>query len=77
MLGLVSEGKLANFLVAVGSGERTNEYARSSLCSISDFAPRAAFERIDRDSSGQISSSEMCNFLRDNGVYHVADSEAH
>lgn len=76
MLGYESERRLKNFLVAIGDGERTLEASRQSLCSIRDFAPHSAFERIDRDCSGSVTSSEFINFLRDNSVYHVAESEA-
>lgn len=77
MLGYESERRLKNFLVAVGDGERDLELARQRLCNIPDFAPHAAFQRIDRDYSLQISSREFGNFLRDNGIYHVLDSELH
>ena len=77
MLGYESERRLKNFLVAVGDGERNLEFARSRLCNISDFAPHSSFERIDRDASGEVTSREVCNFLRDNGVYHVSEGEAH
>jgi len=70
MLGYESERRLKNFLVAVGDGERDLELARQRLCSISDFAPHASFQRLDRDYSLQISSRELGNFLRDNGIYH-------
>ena len=77
MLGYESERRLKNFLVAVGDGERQLEGARARLCSIRDFAPNAAFQRMDRDYSGSVSSREIVNFLRDNSVYHVSESEAH
>ena len=76
MLGYESERRLTNLLVAVGDGERDLEGARQRLCSIRDFAPHSAFERIDRDISGAVTSVELINFLRDNSVYHVAESEA-
>ena len=76
MLVKESERKLKNFLVAVCDGERDIEFARMSLCNIADFAPRSAFERIDRNSSGETDSREICNFLSDNGFNHVADLEA-
>ena len=76
MLGYESERRLKDFFVAVGDGERSLEAARARLCSINDFAPRSAFERMDRNMSGSLSSGEICNFLRDNGVYHISDSEA-
>jgi hypothetical protein len=51
MLGYESERRLKNLLVAVGDGERDLEAARQRLCSIRDFAPHAAFQRLDRDYS--------------------------
>ena len=75
MLGYESERRLTNLIVAVGDGERDLEAARQRLCSIRDFMTHSAFERLDRDSSGAISSIEFINFLRDNSVYHVAESE--
>jgi Ca2+-binding EF-hand superfamily protein len=76
MLGYESERRLKNFLVAVGEGERDLENARQRLCEIRDFAPLSAFERFDRDMDGQIGSYEIIDFLRDNSVYHVSESEA-
>ena len=76
MLGYESERRLTALLVAIGDGERDLEVARQRLCAIRDFAPHAAFERIDRDISGSITSIEILNFLRDNSVYHVAEPEA-
>jgi Ca2+-binding EF-hand superfamily protein len=76
MLGYESERRLKNLLVAVGEGERDLEAARQRLCEIRDFAPLSAFERIDRDMSGQVDSFELINFLRDNSCYHVSESEA-
>ena len=76
MLGYESERRLTNLCVAVGDGERDLEGARQRLCSIRDFAPHSAFERVDRDCSGSVSSVEVINFLRDNSVYHVAEGEA-
>lgn len=76
-LGYVSEQKLKNLLVVVGDGERDLEAARQRLCNIRDFALLAAFERIDRDANGSVSSIELCNFLRDNGVAHVSESECY
>ena len=77
MLGYESERRLKNFLVAVGDGERELEHARTRLCSISDFAPHSAFQRLDRDYSLQISSREFAEFLRENQVYHVNEGELH
>ena len=76
MLGYDSERRLRDLLVAVGDGERDLEAARTRLCAIPDFDLRGAFERADRDASASITSLEVLNFLRDNGVHHVAEGEA-
>lgn len=77
MLGYVSESKLRNLMVAVGDGERDLEAARQRLCNIRDFALLSAFERINRDATGLITSVELVNFLRENGVAHVSEGEAY
>ena len=77
MLGFESERRLKNLIVGVGVGERELEVLRQRLCVIPDFGLRSAFERVDRDCSGAVSSYEIVNFLRDNAIYHVAEPEAH
>jgi Ca2+-binding EF-hand superfamily protein len=77
MLGLEAQRRLKNFFTAVADGERDLEAARCRLCSIPDFAPRSAFSRVDRDCSGTVSNLEICQFLRDNGIHHVSESEAY
>jgi len=75
MLGHESEKRLKDILVAVGDCERELESARQRLCTIRDFAPMGAFERIDRNCSSFINSFELLNFLRDQQIHHVAESE--
>jgi len=77
MLGYESENKLKNLLVAVGDGERGLECARQRLCSIRDFAPHSAFQRVDRDENGYISSYELLNFLRDHRNFGTTESETY
>ena len=77
MLGYVSESKLRNLCVAVGDGERDLEAARQRLCNIRDFALLAAFERVNRDCTGSVTSVEIVNFLRENGIGHVSEGEAY
>lgn len=76
MLSPSSELRLKSLLLAVGDGERNLEASRQRLCSIPDFALHSAFERLDRDASNWLSTKEIINFLRDNSVFHVTDSEA-
>ncbi len=77
MLGYESENRLKNLLVAVGDGERTLEAARQRLCSIRDFAPHAAFQRVDRDASCFIDSHELLNYLKDHRNFGTSESECH
>merc|ERR1711865_153385 len=62
-------------MVALAGGERGLEASRDRLCRVPDFSPLSAFERIDRDTSGTVSTNELMNFLRDNGVHHVTLTE--
>lgn len=77
MLGYESQNRLKNLLVAVGDGERTLECARQRLCNIRDFAPHSAFQRIDRDQNGYISSFELLNYLRDHRNFCACESETY
>ena len=77
MLGYASEERLKALLIAVGDGERDLEASRQRLCAIRDFALHSAFERTDRDATNWVSSKEIVDFLRDNGVFHVSDAEAY
>lgn len=77
MLGYESESRLKNLLVAVGDGERNLEAARSRLSSIRDFAPHSAFQRLDRDGNGYISSHELLNYLRDHRNFTTSESETY
>lgn len=59
MLGYESEKRLKALLVAIGDAEGQLERARQRLCEIRDFAPSAAFQRLDRDSNEYITSYEI------------------
>lgn len=75
MLGYESESRLKNLLVAVGDGERGLEAARQRLCSIRDFAPHSAFQRLDRDNNNMIAACEVLNFLRDQRNFTISETE--
>lgn len=77
MIGYETERRLKNFLVAIGEGEQVLERARQRLCEIRDFAPESAFQRIDRDGNIYISSYELLNYLRDNNVFSISESECY
>ena len=59
----------------MGEGERGLEGARQRLCLIRDFSPHAAFQRVDRDGSGYLSSHELVAYLRDQGNCHASEGE--
>lgn len=77
MLGYESESKLKNLLVAVGDGERGLEAARQRLCTIRDFAPHSAFQRLDRDSINRLSACDLLNYMRDHRNFSVNETECH
>ncbi len=75
MLGVESERRLKNFLVAIGDGEGMLERSRQRLCEIRDMAPFTIFQRIDRDSNDYVSSFEILSFIRENGVVGISEAE--
>ncbi len=75
MLSYETEHRLKNLLLAVGDGERTLESLRQRLCTIRDFAPHSAFQRMDRDASGRINGSEIINYLRDHHNHSATETE--
>jgi Ca2+-binding EF-hand superfamily protein len=77
MLGYETERRLKNFLVAIADGENVLEKARQRLCEIREFSPHAAFQRFDRDANDSITSFEIVNFLRDNGVLNASEAECY
>jgi Ca2+-binding EF-hand superfamily protein len=75
MLGLESQRRLKNFLIAVCQGEKEIEVARKYLANLPDFVPKTAFERIDRDNYGDITELEIMDFLHDNGIWDITENE--
>jgi hypothetical protein len=75
MLGFESENRLKNLLVAIGDGENRLEGARQRLCSIRDFAPHSAFQRVDRNAAGHVSSHELLDFLKDHNNFDASLGE--
>jgi Ca2+-binding EF-hand superfamily protein len=75
MISVETERRVKNVLVALAGGERGLEASRDRLCRVPDFSPLSAFERVDRDTSGAVSTYELQNFLKDNGIFHVTLTE--
>ncbi len=62
-------------LVAVCEGEKDLKVTRCRLSIIHDYAPYAAFQRIDRDMREFIDSTRLTDFVRENGVHHITEPE--
>lgn len=77
MLGYESERRLQALLRATGEGEQSLENLRQRLCSIPDFSPFSAFQRVDRDAKDYIASHDIVAFLRHNNVYGITESESY
>ena len=75
MLSYETERRLKNYLVAFAEGEADLERQRRRLCEIRDFSPLAAFQRIDRGAYNLLTSGDILNFLRDNAVFSVNESD--
>lgn len=58
-------------------GERIVESQRQKLSQLPEFEPHAAFQRIDRNSDGYISSVEMLQYLRDNEVEDASEQDCY
>jgi len=77
MLGYESEQRLKALFIAVGDGERGLELSRQRLCSIRDFAPHGAFQRLDRDAKNFLTSLDLLTFLRDYSNFTISESETY
>lgn len=55
---------LKKLFVTIAKGERSIEKQRQLLANLNMFEPHSAFQRIDRDQDGKITSMEILNFLR-------------
>lgn len=75
MLSYETERRLKNYLTALAEGELGIESLRQRLAQICDFSPCMAFQRVDRDANENVTSYELYNFLRENGVFSVSEGE--
>ena len=63
--------------VTIAKGEKSIERQRQVLATLQKFEPHSAFQRINRDQSGKISSMEILKFLRDNGVEEATEADTY
>jgi Ca2+-binding EF-hand superfamily protein len=75
MFGYDSKLKLKELLLFIAEQELTIEKMRQILSAIRDFEPYAAFKRLDRNSTGFISTKELCQFERENGFREVTPED--
>lgn len=64
MVGLDVEIRLANVLIAIGTGEQDVEDARQRLAQAKDFDPYQLFLLVDKKKKGYVGMSELQAFLR-------------
>lgn len=68
MVSLQTQFKLADLLKVIAEGEKQIEITRQVLAEKTAFEPYTTFKRIDRDSNGFITASDIVDLLRDNEV---------
>ena len=68
---------LKRLLITISKGERSIERQRQVLATLNRFEPHSAFQRIDRDQDGRITSLEILKFLRDNGVEEATEADTY
>lgn len=64
MLALETEHELAQLIMAICREEKAQEVLRQVLAEQTLYEPYAAFQRLDRDSHGYLSSRDLHRFLR-------------
>jgi Ca2+-binding EF-hand superfamily protein len=67
--------KLKDLFVCLAEEEVRIERLRQVLASIPEFEPYAAFKRIDRTSSGILTSKSICRYLRENGYRELENED--
>jgi len=68
MPSVQTQYRLADLLKAIADGEKQIEITRQVLAEKSAFEPYAAFQRIDRNGNGFITSFELLDYLRETDV---------
>lgn len=58
------EIRLANVLIAIGTGEQDVEDARQRLAQSKDFDPYQLFSLIDKKKKGYVGMTELQSFLK-------------
>ena len=69
MLTFETKRLLAEMFKKIAESENQVEDARLTVSELSLFCPYESFRRIDRYSSGEVSTEDVITFCSDNGVY--------
>ena len=70
-LSFDTKQKLKDLFVCLAHEEVKIEKLRQVLASIPDFELYAAFKRVDRQSSGSITSTQIARYLKENGYREI------
>ncbi len=68
MLSYETKLKLKDLFVAIAEEEIGIEKQRKTMAAMRDFEPYASFQRIDRDGTGKLTATKICQFVRENGM---------
>lgn len=64
-----TQGRLANLIITIAEGEKKTEMVRQVLAEQKMFEPYTAFRRLDQLRTGDLTVSDIIDFLADNKVY--------
>ena len=76
-LSLPTQKILVKLLKTLGKRELTIEMHRQFLAHNENMEPYSVFQRLDRNEDGFVTSMEILNFIRDNGVNHVTEADCY
>lgn len=71
MLSIDTKLKLKALFLCLAEEELAIEKLRQMLAAIKEFEPYAAFQRIDRENKGHLTSASLCAFLKENGFREI------
>ena len=76
-LSLQTQKKLKKLLYFIAKQEQQNELQRQFLASNENVEPYSLFQRIDRNEDSFVTSVDLLNFLRDNGVHNITEADCY
>lgn len=64
-----TQGRLANLIITIAEGEKKTEMVRQVLAEQKMFEPYTAFRRLDQLRTGELTVTDLNDFLADNKIY--------